>query len=431
MIHLQIPELMPDEFILGYLGRIGAANGISRESELRAILRQSYKHQNGVDSDGTLIEHLAQASGVDTYHFACHHTLIPLYRAVASHLHDHMHGEPGDFGLLSAHAPRLMRDDLQICPDCIREDMDYLGFTFWRRSHQLPGIDWCQKHATALHSVPHPSDLFKPPHIMQESLGESATQLDKTTEENPAIGRYAELVQVVLDFKLPIAPEAISSLLADKARQQGLRTNPEGNKPVLSDIIPKQLPIGWMKRHFSLLLQKRPNEFLYEYDGVCKLGGKAHTSTSYILATAILCHSNQEGQKLLLDALQAPPYNSKANSSSKPISIRRIKSAYVECNGNIKHMANLMQCNHRSLLVATKSKGLPGLAEASIETLQALQDFYDKKAPLQEILARPGIQADTLSEILRTAATPHVKLLGDIVHNLRKQTQQTKTPMLT
>lgn len=431
MIHLQIPELMPDELIVGYLGRIGAVNGIRNESELRTVLRKSYKQQNGQDSDGSLIEHLAQLSGMNTYHLACHHTLIPLFRAVASHLNDHLHGDPSDFGLIAAHAPRLIRRDLQLCPDCMREDIDYLGFTFWRRSHQLPGIDWCEKHATALHSIGKHSNLLKQPHNVEEGLGSNAIQLDKSTEENAVIYRYSELVKIILDFKSPIAPEAISASLAEKARQKGLRITPTGSRAVLSDIIPDYLPTAWMKRHFPSLLQKKPNEFLYEYDGVCMTGGKARSSTSYILAAAVLCNSIQDGQKLFSDAINAPACKKKTSGSTKPISIRRIKSAYVECNGIMKQMANTMPSNYRSLLAASKSKGLPGLAGASLETLKALQDFYDKKAPLQEIISRPGIQVATFSEILRNAATPHSMLLSSIIHNHQTQTTQPKPSIST
>lgn len=423
MTPLHIPELMPDEFILGYLGRIAAVNGIRKELDTRSALRQSFKQQNRQDSDGTLIEHLAQASGVNTYHFACHHTLIPLFRAVASHLHDHLHGEPGDSGLLAANAPRLMRNDIQLCHDCVREDIDYLGFSFWRRSHQLPGIDWCQKHFTALQSIVDQSNFFRQPHIVLQESGEGSTHLDSSIEDNLVIQRYAELVKITLDFKSPIAPQAISARLAEKARLKGMRTNPKGSRPVLSDIIPEHLPIAWIKRHCPLLLQKKPNEYLYEYDGVCKTGGKAHTSISYILATAMLCDSTQDGQKLLLEAFHASTDCRRSASVAKPISRRRINTAYVECNGDIKHMAGYMKSNYRSLLAATRSKGLPSLSGANFETLKALQDFYDKKAPLQEILTRPGIQTATFSEILRSAATPHAKLLSDIVHKQSVQIQ--------
>lgn len=419
---------MPDEFILGYLGRIGEVNGIRSGSDLRKALRQWYGQRQQSSPDNTLIEHLAFASGTDTYHFACYHTLIPICRAVSSYLNDRKHGDPDNFGLLSAHAPRLLRNDIQICPDCIQEDIEYLGYSFWRRSHQLPGIDWCLKHSSALRSVAgKQSDLLKQPSVVLKNLEEDERRLDQTTEENPIISRYAELVQVVLDFKSPIAPEAISLLLAEKARQKGLRITPEGSRTVLSDLMSEQLPSAWMNKHFPLLLQKKKGEFLYEYDGVCKRSGKAHVSTSYILATAMLIHTVQEGQKLLLDALQAPPYNKKSNSTVKPFPLRRIKSAYVASSGNIKHMANLMQSKYKSLLVTTKSKGLPALSDATVETLVALQDFYDKKAPLQEILMRPGIQVATVSEILRTAATPHAKLLSDIVQNYRKKSQPSGT----
>jgi hypothetical protein len=36
------------------------------------------------------------------------------------------------------------------CPQCTDEDLRQFGFTWWRRSHQLPGIGRCHKHGCAL-----------------------------------------------------------------------------------------------------------------------------------------------------------------------------------------------------------------------------------------------------------------------------------------
>lgn len=419
MIQLHIPEIMPDEFILGYLGRIGAVNGIKSESALRTALREWYKHQIGSISDGTLVEHLSYASGITLHHFACHHTLIPVFRAVASHLHEHEHGDISDFGLLSAHAPRLMRKDLQICTECIKEDIDYLGFTFWRRSHQLPGIDWCQKHATALHSVERKTDFFKQP---SNAIGDSekCTVNQDEIESNSILRRYVELLQIVLDFPRPISPSAITPFLAEKARQIDLRTIPTGNKPVLSDLAVKRLPGRWIMKHFPTLMHKAPHQFLYEYDGVCKPGGKAHASTSYILATAILCKTIEDGQQLWWKAFNSPTIKCDKATASPQISRRRIKSAYVSSRGNIKRMAELMDCNYKSLRVAMKNLGLPSMAAMSQHTLQAVLDFYQKRATLQEILCRPDVQIDYISETLRTVATTHSKLISDIIWNDRR-----------
>lgn len=416
MISLHIPELMPDEFMMGYLGRIGAANGFNNEAETRSAIAEWYRQATGSSTVATLIEQVAYASQIVTQHIARHHTLIPVFRAVATHLNQHPHGDSGDFGLLSANGPRLLRDDLQICPDCIKEDIDYLGFTYWRRSHQLPGIDWCLKHATPMCNVDKKSHFEQPIMVLENQSGIAMT-IDEGTETNPIVRKYAELLQVVLDFSSPIAPQAITPLLAKKAGQKGLRTAPLGKKPLFSDMALDLLPRTWVKKHFPTLLQKKANDFSYEYDGVCKSGGKAHSSISYILATAILCETVQDGQELLWDAVHSAPAESQTKSAAKPISQRKLKSAYISSNGHIKHMANMMQCKYRSLLVSTKVNGLPALTNVNIETLQALQDFYDKKATLLDILMRPGVQPSHLSEILRTVATPHAKLLSGIMCN--------------
>jgi hypothetical protein len=406
---------MPDEFILGYLGRVGAVNGIKSESDTRTALRGWYEHQNGSISDGTLVEHLAYASGVDTHHFACHHTLIPAYRAVASHLHEHKHGDSNHFGLLSANAPRLMRVDLQLCAECINEDINYLGFTFWRRSHQLPGIDWCLKHATTLHNIEGKTGFFTQPSIAIEASTSCGDNQD-VTESNQVIRRYVELLQIVLDFPKPISPSAITPLLTEKARQVNLRTNPIGKRPVLSDLAIESLPRRWAMKHFPKLIDKPLNQFLYEYDGVCKPGGKAHASTSYILATAILCKTVDGGQQLWWQAFNTPPTKSdKSPAATNPIPIRCIKSAYTSSSGNIKRMADLIGCNYNSLNATMKNLGLSSLTYVSIHTLKAVLDFCEKKATLQEILCRPNVQTDYIAEILRTAASPHSKLISNVV----------------
>jgi len=321
----------------------------------------------------TLIEHLSYVSGIDTHHFARHHTLIPAYRAVASHLHDHKHGEPSDLGLLSAHAPRLMRNDLQLCYECIKEDIDFLGFTFWRRSHQLPGIDWCQKHATALRSVNKEVGFFLQP---RDAIKEATCcqENQDLVESNSVIKRYVELMHMVLDLPRPIPPSVISPRLAEKAKKFNLRKSPLGNRQLLSDLAIDQLPRSWVMKHFIKLLNKEPNQFMYEYDGVCNAGGKAHASVSYILATAILCKSFDEGHQLWRDGINTEMIKVDKVPAPVQFSHRRIKTAYVTSGGNIKQMSELMECNYRSLQEKMKKLGLPSLAAMSIPTLRAVQD---------------------------------------------------------
>ncbi|MED3089729.1 TnsD family transposase [Bacillus toyonensis] len=43
-----------------------------------------------------------------------------------------------------------LKTNLWVCSDCIREDMDIYGETYWRRIHQAPGVLICSKHETVL-----------------------------------------------------------------------------------------------------------------------------------------------------------------------------------------------------------------------------------------------------------------------------------------
>lgn len=39
------------------------------------------------------------------------------------------------------------------CLLCVQHDRDSTGFTYWRRSHQIPGVVCCWKHFTHLHNI--------------------------------------------------------------------------------------------------------------------------------------------------------------------------------------------------------------------------------------------------------------------------------------
>lgn len=46
--------------------------------------------------------------------------------------------------------PRLINESLQCCPVCVQSDIEDLGITYWRRSHQLNGATVCFAHGCDL-----------------------------------------------------------------------------------------------------------------------------------------------------------------------------------------------------------------------------------------------------------------------------------------
>lgn len=298
MRELYIPALMPDEFISGYLGRIACINGYKSDRPSRLALRKWHDYHFPGKPCTTLTTQLADANGIDTFSFAKHHTLIPIIRAVSSFLAEQRHGDPNGHGLLWTHGSRILRNDLQFCTECINEDLDYHGFSYWRRSHQLPGIDWCTKHAVPLLTVSTTKSLWSEPATLK-TYKPSYVIHDSDIENNPTLNRYAETLSFALDLDHPIVPAAISKHLGLKAIEMGLRRYPKGDNPTLSDLALRSLPASWLARHFPKLTEKRTGMYLYEYDGVCSTSGKAHPSTSYILAAAILSKTSAESIQFL------------------------------------------------------------------------------------------------------------------------------------
>lgn len=43
----------------------------------------------------------------------------------------------------------------RFCPVCIKEDLATFGDSYWHRKHNLPFVDSCHRHNTALHELPH------------------------------------------------------------------------------------------------------------------------------------------------------------------------------------------------------------------------------------------------------------------------------------
>ncbi|MDZ4200556.1 MAG: TniQ family protein [Gallionella sp.] len=90
-----------------------------------------------------------------------------------------------------AHPPR------RSCHTCIQSDKAKLGFAYWRRDHQLPGVLVCQEHGTPLLSLPHDHTSIRSGNLLWpnndwESLNASAHPEWPTTSLT-ALRRIAQL----------------------------------------------------------------------------------------------------------------------------------------------------------------------------------------------------------------------------------------------
>ena len=156
-----VPEIMPGEILWGHFERFLAFNGFDCSSAVKA-LRQGIEPSNGKYRWPTLVELLAGKLGMSTQQICQHFTTLPFDHAVTDNYQGIRHGDPAMASVLRYKVKTYAKLGGVICPDCVVEDEGYWGFGYFRREHQLPGINHCSKHQTHLLWQTRSEEIFFP-----------------------------------------------------------------------------------------------------------------------------------------------------------------------------------------------------------------------------------------------------------------------------
>lgn len=137
----------PDEIFGSWIWRVVVLNGLptfNRLADALGIARCDYIVANPLRSSAQ-VDEIAGALQVDVDHFKRTLTTKPFWDAFSSPTKV-FHGRVGvDLG----RANRLNEVLLKACPECVEEDLQYVGWPYFRREHQLP-VQCCSKHGWLL-----------------------------------------------------------------------------------------------------------------------------------------------------------------------------------------------------------------------------------------------------------------------------------------
>lgn len=155
------PKIQDDESAYSIISRLDRRMGLPGS---RATLDALFGSQDiAVTSDfPSVIPILSQYSGMSTEEFASKHTILPFYRPFLSEpkyrqVIKAMDGEHSNsvFAHIAQSANRVAQNDsFQWCPECVIADKARVGTSYWRCSHQLPGISVCPVHGVRLACLP-------------------------------------------------------------------------------------------------------------------------------------------------------------------------------------------------------------------------------------------------------------------------------------
>jgi hypothetical protein len=154
-----ISEARSGETLYSLVARLGRINGYSAELTCRLLLgNQSELRIAEANVDLSRFTEVTQMLYGSSMELLQKHTNFPFRHMISTPLLDGENSNKwarllfdtkANLAELSNHDEHLWR----WCPQCLKYDQEYIGFTYWRVKHQLPGVFVCSDHRTSLYEV--------------------------------------------------------------------------------------------------------------------------------------------------------------------------------------------------------------------------------------------------------------------------------------
>lgn len=396
---LIIPTVLTDEFLPGYWGRIASVNNGDSVPNIKKILKKWFCEVKPEIKEPPSLFVLANALGIEASTIVKQNTLTPILRSTRPETIN-FPAELGikdsyEFGELKRFSQLIPKKVACFCVSCVIEDKEDPWFSFWKRSHQIPAIDWCLKHMEPLQEVHDKNAFFKQPSIYLNS-GNYCKQSESLGMHNPIILRFAQLIEEALKLDVLVNNRIAQEVLSSKAIAIGVKFSEMGVSRQLSDLMNEVLPEQWIIKFFPRLKKKNHGKFVAGFDEVLKPSRKGKSYVNTLLAAAVLFDDANEA----MHELTAQNFHLLNKTNKQEISDVTFINAYVRHRGSYLKMGLEFKKDRRSIFSRARWLGLPSLSEVDTDTFNAIKDFYDG-SNLVEILARPNIHQEKFANIIR------------------------------
>ena len=402
------PEVLPEEFAPGYKGRVMTINGMTDlKLSMNALMEWS---GNGGTSRRkfSTVELLAQVAGVNAAHFVRAHTALPLRRAVVSTLPEVEHGCTSQRSLLWSLALRDTRPGAYLCTECVKEDVDFHGSSYWRREHQLPGLYCCTKHGLPLGYVETPNAFLLPPSTFYQGHHVVDFHWVKKLERSEAVQRYLSITADLLARSKPLDERDVSRAAKARATALGLQTGRGAiEHQLVSDFVKERFDKAWLASVVPGLAEKRAGEFSSSVDGALSGRRLGISSTIYAIVFASLFESSDEAINAML-AL-SPPDSVKEQGCKTTIEVtdQQLREAYVECRGCHSAVARQLGLSTYGTRKRLQHEGLPNLGSTASQSIRnAAAAVFFEGVSIERASKAHSIDRADLERLLIQSAGP-------------------------
>ena len=358
-----------------------------------------------------IIELLASASQSELVSFLRHHTLLPYRYIIAS--------QPGRDAQSWTHRAfmwsqgmKALRTAAYFCPQCVREDVDFHGQSYWRRQHQLPGSLLCAKHGCGLCYVDSDKALLKPPSFFLETAFEVPSDWVGMVMENPLHQRFIDIWSGLAEYDHSIYSGVASRVFREKARAMGFATHlGQANMPLLSDRIVESFGVRWLATISPSLAMKSLGVEFPSIDRYILAKNTKTLAHYYVLIATQLFDTADEALSALVST-QPSDLGLAAGAKRYSVPDDVLLEAYVKAGGSYSKSGLAIGMGRTAADIRLKSLGLPNLNKKALASLHA---FYVGQKSIDESAESGGLTADQLLELLRQAGAPFVKVMKRIL----------------
>ncbi|WP_162057218.1 TniQ family protein [Undibacterium sp. KW1] len=306
------PIPMQDEFALGILGRFARMNAIpSLDLAAKTIKRQTNER------DSQLLWLIAELCGKSKCDFSSKHSVLPVLNPISKSTGNSLESW-SDLFLKKNRAMNCLQGHIRWCQECCENDINKHHFSYWRRSHQIVGIDWCPHHRTPLAKTNQKFAINNPGHPSTIDTVPTRLATIKQEIENATLMRLQEIMFGWLQRSYPIGLQAWANVIRVKCSAAGLRIGEIGKRPVVSDLIREHFPSSWLSRHMPEVANKSPNTFVRKIDGACIDKHVAYPALAYASILSVLFDSSEQALHALDAAnlqLDIQPSNENVNEA--------------------------------------------------------------------------------------------------------------------
>lgn len=345
---ISIPIALPDEHALGILGRLARQNGLTSRNQMIRALRANSTDQGNVP----LLWLIGEAIGKSKFKIETEHSMLPAHFPMNRYFDNPE--SSAKRARLVGYRGLLPANTMCWCPSCRDIDTTAHGFSYWRRLHQLPGIDWCRKHLRPTIQTPIKMAFFVPGH--KNTHGPfSVSNVEMESEiHDPVIVRLEKILASWLQLPVPYPIAAWAKVVSEACQKVNLRIGEIGKRPVVSDLIREQFPQSWLLRYMPEVVDKKPATYIRKIDGATQDKHLAYPALTCATILAVLFDNAEDALAALKCADKVP--NQFTDTTQMAIAAFRSGISLVEaCSTSGANMSNVEAALRQQLKTVTTS----------------------------------------------------------------------------